>query len=537
MKRISFIIVLILIYACASVTMPTGGPPDEDPPELISSNPVNNQKNFSGHDLEFVFNEDIRLNNAKEEILITPSVGKDTRFVARKRKVIIQPELPWQPNTTYNISFRDGVQDLTEGNPAENLRLAFSTGPIIDSLTLKGKLSFALTEKIPEKITVAIYQNDTFDIFRHQPIYFTKSTKEKFSIENLKPGRYFLYAFDDKNKNLRVDRNERFGFKTQPIELPLHKDSVELALVNVDARPIKVTAVRHTDLGTRIRFNKLLESLKVSGVSPSQSLYSYGENSSELIFYHQFNTRDSLPARIIARDSVGNTFDTLINIKYSNIKTALSGFTFKEIYSSVDISVRTFTHQFQYTVPVKAINPDSIYIRYDSLTIVNIPMQAIRIDTLKNQLLLITTIKLPEDQAKKTSHPKMFYGKGAFISIQSDSSRAMTKEIKIPEESDLGSVLIKVETKSPHFEIQLLDTKYAIVRSIRNVKEYTFKNLEPQEYKIRVHIDSNNNNRWDVGNFNQHIEPEKMFYYISEEGKYSFPLRANWEYGPVLIKF
>jgi hypothetical protein len=362
MKRISFIIVLILIYACASVTMPTGGPPDEDPPELISSNPVNNQKNFSGHDLEFVFNEDIRLNNAKEEILITPSVGKDTRFVARKRKVIIQPELPWQPNTTYNISFRDGVQDLTEGNPAENLRLAFSTGPIIDSLTLKGKLSFALTEKIPEKITVAIYQNDTFDIFRHQPIYFTKSTKEKFSIENLKPGRYFLYAFDDKNKNLRVDRNERFGFKTQPIELPLHKDSVELALVNVDARPIKVTAVRHTDLGTRIRFNKLLESLKVSGVSPSQSLYSYGENSSELIFYHQFNTRDSLPARIIARDSVGNTFDTLINIKYSNIKTALSGFTFKEIYSSVDISVRTFTHQFQYTVPVKAINPDSIYI-------------------------------------------------------------------------------------------------------------------------------------------------------------------------------
>ncbi|MEJ0054532.1 MAG: DUF2141 domain-containing protein [Bacteroidota bacterium] len=63
-------------------------------------------------------------------------------------------------------------------------------------------------------MTVGIYQQDTFDIFTDTARYFTKTDKKgRFSLDNVKNGKYKIYAFDDKNKNLKVEsRTERFGF-------------------------------------------------------------------------------------------------------------------------------------------------------------------------------------------------------------------------------------------------------------------------------------------------------------------------------------
>jgi len=211
----------LMLVACASQTTPTGGPQDEIPPVLMSSNPKNGQRNFKGKTLELNFDEDVKLKDPKEEILITPSPGKNIKFTSKKNKIIIEPEEDWKDSTTYSLSFREGIQDLTEGNPAENLRLAFSTGNEIDSLSINGSVHETFSEKIPEKITVALYQSDTFDIFNHTPTYFTKSDKKgKFSIQNLKAGIYYIYAFNDKNKNLKIEsKTEKFGYLTNPIDV------------------------------------------------------------------------------------------------------------------------------------------------------------------------------------------------------------------------------------------------------------------------------------------------------------------------------
>ena len=75
------------------------------------------------------------------------------------------------------------------------------------------------------------------------------------------------------------------------------------------------------------------------------------------------------------------------------------------------------------------------------------------------------------------------------------------------------------------------------MQNISNIKEYTFRYLQPNEYKIRVIIDENNNGKWDVGNFYKKTESEKIIFYKSEDGKYSTQLRAYFEIGPLLIKF
>jgi len=540
MKHYFKALTFLTLGACANVAMPTGGPRDKTPPELVSSSPENNQLNFTGKTIELTFNEDIKLKDAKEEILIVPTLGKKTLFTVKKRKLIIEPELEWQTNTTYNINFRDGVQDLTEGNPAENLRLAFSTGPIIDSLSIEGTVKDIFTEKVPEKITIGVYQSDTFDIFKHTPIYFTKSDKEgKFSIPNLKSSIYFIYAFEDKNKNLKVDsKTEKYGFISKGIELNESQDSLEIAMTNVDSRPLQLTNIRHTDKTSRIRFNKQLDSLNVKGISTQQSLFTFGSDKSELIFYNVFPKGDSLKAMLIAKDSLGQRIDTTVYIKYGEIKTAVESFKTKQLDQKYTVPDKTLTYTLSYNKPIGAINADSIFIKYDSINLRPIDMKGVIIDTLNNTITIKTKIDpIKTEENEKPVTPELILGISSLISIDQDSSKRIVKPIKIPGEEDLGIVIVKVETTSKNYIVQITTIDNKIVQSVTNIKDYTFKHLEPLDYKIRIIIDENNNGKWDAGNFHDRREPEKIILFKSEEGKYSFPLRANWDYGPVLIKF
>jgi uncharacterized protein (DUF2141 family) len=82
-----------------------------------------------------------------------------------------------------------------------------------------------------------------------------------------------------------------------------------------------------------------------------------------------------------------------------------------------------------------------------------------------------------------------------------------------------------------------MNSKGTVIKTLQNPKNYVFKNLVPDEYKIRVIIDTNNNRKWDIGNFEKKVEAEPVFLYKTIDKKYSTPVRANWEVGPLNIKF
>ncbi|MBL7876895.1 MAG: hypothetical protein JNL53_14600, partial [Cyclobacteriaceae bacterium] len=113
----------------------------------------------------------------------------------------------------------------------------------------------------------------------------------------------------------------------------------------------------------------------------------------------------------------------------------------------------------------------------------------------------------------------------------------ISKDIIFLKEEDTGLVTGKITTQEKNYEIQLTGTDNKTVARLTNPKEIKFQYLVPQEYRVRIIIDTNANGKWDPGNFYEGIEPEKVILYKSEEGKYSFPIRANWEYGPLVIKF
>lgn len=535
-KYLAGISLLLLLNQCARTTQPNGGPKDIAPPELLKSIPINGQKNFKGKNIELEFDEYLKLKDPKEEILITPTAGPETKFIIKKNKLTIIPQYNWQDSTTYSIAFREGIQDLNEGNAADNLHLAFSTGNIIDSLQIFGSIDEAFIDKIPEKITIAAFQLDTFDIFRHKPTYFTKANKKgKFSIQNMKPGQYYLYAFEDKNKNFKVDsKSEKYGFNVTPVILPTNTDSVKISIFHCDSRNAKVTSVRNAKSVSTIRFNKLVSTANISANRPL--LYSFGDNTGEIVIQKDFDITDSLLVKVHTLDSIQNTLDTAVYIKSSDSKVVDEKLKMADWKLDFDPETNQLKAETSSNKIIKAVNFDSIYIQIDTITIQQISAADYTFDTLRKKLLITKQLNVNKDETKRPN-PVFIFGKGAFVSINNDSTKAQQKDIKIPKSTEVGFFTVEIKTEKPHFTISLLTTNNARVQSFSDQKKFTFKNIPSGEYKLLIHIDDNNDHVWNPGNFLKYVQPEKVFFYKFLGKKYTEPIRANWEVGPFLITF
>ncbi len=529
----------LLLWSCANQTTPTGGPRDTIPPNLIRSKPIHKQKNYTEKSLELTFDEYININNPKDEVLISPALEEPLEFKARKNTVIVTSPQGWEDNTTYSIAFREGIRDLTENNPPENLRLAFSTGNQIDSLIIKGRIKHAIKESIPDKITVAIYRSDTFNIFEHKPNYITVNNKQgAFSLENIKAGTYYLYAFDDKNKNLKVDsRTEKFGFLKDSIVLSGPMDSLFVPLVNLDMRKLALTNYRNTGIITRIKLNKFIKEYKLRVFHPEKIVHSFGDDQTEVAFYNPREITDSLKVSFSAYDSIDFKVDTIFYIKPVTTPSIPSNFTAKASSPKYDLNTSEVSMDFALSKPLSSINFDSLSIQIDSAQFAFFSPENFKYDSIQKKLSLKKQIDRDSLFKSKKVKAQVILGKGALVSYESDSIKAFTREIPPSAKSDTGTLLIEVDTKEPNYIVILSNAAGEIIQELKNVKKHTFTFLPAQNYKLKVIIDRNNNGHWDPGNFYKRLEPEPIHFYRTADKKYDFPIRANWELGPIMLTF
>lgn len=561
----------LLLWSCANQTTPMGGPKDETPPKLLRSIPDHKERNFKGKDIQLFFDEAVNLNNPKEEILISPRTDQEIEFKVKKNSVTISPEKGWSENTTYSIAFREGIRDITENNAPQNLKLAFSTGPLIDSMMVTGRVKMALNTKPPEKITVALYPSDTFNIFEHTPTYFTLIDKKAtYQLENIKSGTYYIYAFQDNNKNLKVEsKTERFAFLKDPIDLTGPLDSLILPLINIDMRPLSINNIRNNGLLTLLKFNKNIVDYQIKTESTQHLVNSFGDDQTEIAIYNPKVIEDSLKLSIHTLDSIGSQVDTTFYIKPVKSNSIPANFTATSSPINYNLKTNQVVQEFQFSKPIKSINYDSLFIRLDSLTKIPITANDIVYDTISKKLKIKKDVNpdslfrkppsvevLTNDTERKVNQkikgetppitrpalpqrtqPELILAKGAIISQESDTLKAQKFAITEIKKTSTGTLLIEVETKQPHYIIQLTTTDGQVVEEVANVKKYAFEYLPPRNYKIMVIIDKNNNGKWDPGNFFKREEPEPTWFYKTQDKKYDFPIRANWELGPIMLIF
>ncbi len=198
---------LALFYACANVVSPTGGPRDEDPPEVVRSTPPDRATNFTGDEIRIFFNEFVQLQNIRQQLLVSPPLQQTPEVRIRGQSIIVEIEEELRPETTYNLFFGDAIRDITEGNAIPNFQFVFSTGSYVDSLSVMGQVKNAYNLEPEEGVYVMMY-DEVYDSipYLERPVYLAKTDENgHFRINNMAGGEYLMFGLRDNNANFLYD--------------------------------------------------------------------------------------------------------------------------------------------------------------------------------------------------------------------------------------------------------------------------------------------------------------------------------------------
>lgn len=552
MKQAALIAVFITLFGCANRIAPTGGPKDEDPPVMLRSMPEDGQRNYQDLNVEIEFNEFIKLNGLKEQLIITPRIDSEYDYKFKKKSVYLEFEKPFADSTTYTLNFREGVVDITESQPAQNLQIAFSTGNLLDTLEIYGSVRNMFTHETIKDATVGLYPlDDTLDIFTGPPYYFAKTDElGHYHFRNIKDGSYKIYAFKDDNKNLTCQSaSEAYAFLSTPIDLDttVYADTLYMEPLNIDT--LELSRVRPSGRYFNVLANKYLTDAQLEASNNKKLYYHFNEDHDGLIVYNTFEIKDSLAVYTTLQDSLRQITQDTFYLKFPPTERRPNEFKASLENLQASLETKLISGEINITKPIRKIHLDSINIYYDSLTrFVLDDNFNYHIDTLRNKLTFtintpqqildsISARRNPELTQQTTSRRsgarsanyKLIFPIGSFISIEQDTAEILQKEIIFDDPSKTGVITGSISTAYPSYTIQLLDNKFQMVKETTARGQYKFANVKPGEYYIRILIDVNENGRWDHSDIRINREAEPVIIYRDEAGNNKTAVRANWE--------
>lgn len=227
-KALLLFFLMALVYSCARMSSPTGGPKDVDPPMPIKSKPLNYSTNFKDDRVLVQFDEFIVLKNVNDELLISPPVPEKPEVKLRGKNLIVDINNELKDSTTYNLNFYNAITDLNEGNLLPNFQFEFSTGPEFDSIYLGGIVKNAFDYKTQANLKVMLYNQWHDSLPRTTtPNYVAKTDKKgHFFVTNLKDEPYYIFALNDMNNNMKFDLpNEGIAFSEETYQ-PDFKETI-----------------------------------------------------------------------------------------------------------------------------------------------------------------------------------------------------------------------------------------------------------------------------------------------------------------------
>lgn len=216
-KALCFAILTILVYACASMGNPQGGPYDETPPKVVRSNPDNKTINNKQKRISLLFDEYIKLENASEKIVVSPPQKEMPEIRTEGKRIDIELFDSLQPNTTYTIDFGDAIVDNNEGNPMGQYTYSFSTGSEIDTMEVSGNVLNAEDLEPIKGILVGLHRETDEKALRTKPFLRVARTNGSgfFNIKGIAPGRYHIFALQDADGDFLFNqKSEQIAFDT-----------------------------------------------------------------------------------------------------------------------------------------------------------------------------------------------------------------------------------------------------------------------------------------------------------------------------------
>jgi hypothetical protein len=533
--KIHFFIPVLFLFGCANVVAPTGGDKDSTPPQVVQSSPENESVDFSGRLIQIQFDEYVQLKDAFNQVIISPPLNETPDIRVKGKSILIEFKEALLDSTTYTIQFGESISDITEGNAISNYVFAFSTGPVIDSLTVSGTVHDLLTGLPAEKALVLLYSNTEDSAFRKtKPTYFTKVEKSgRFDIGHIRPGTYALYALEDQNFNYFYDLpNEKISFPDSILNLTNPLNNQNLFVFAEDNIPLFVSDARSTEPGqSRIILNKKATKLTINytGMDAEQALIQTIAEDTIIIWHPDLNLKTH------AFQLKNGDLDTTLSITLKEITDTSAFAKSTNIWMNAPPESkggrsrlpaqelnRPLTLEFHR--PITRLDTNLITLSIDSGK-TKVAFQC-AIDTTDRRKVAIQTSWIMDTTYLLQALP------GAFTDILSKPNDTVSAQLETRNLEEYGILELQISYPGQHhllIELLKKDGDIAARSYQENHTDTTNVNLEfllPEVYKLRVTVDENKNGIWDTGNFMDKKQPEPIYFYPAE-----IKLRPNWSYG------
>jgi hypothetical protein len=217
---ISFVITSLFTGGCAQIGLPTGGDKDTIAPKLIKANPESGSKNVSSNKITLEFNEYIDVIDLTQNLIISPLQNKNPSITANPKTITLKFRDTLLPNTTYTVNFGDAVRDINEANIVKGLSFIFSTGNVLDSSTISGKVILAESGEYDSTLVVMLYKNAVDStVTKKKPNYIAKVKRDgSFEFKNLPATNFKIYALKDGDGGKTYNSGtELFAFANEDI--------------------------------------------------------------------------------------------------------------------------------------------------------------------------------------------------------------------------------------------------------------------------------------------------------------------------------
>lgn len=218
----------LLLWGCANRGMgPQGGPKDETPPSIVKEIPGNGTTSFTGKNITIYFDEYVVLQDAANNVLISPPQKKAPVVRAVGKRVMVDFEEDLRDSTTYTIDFGKAICDNNEKNPLGDYSFSFATGDAIDTLEMSGVVIDAETLNPMSGVYVGVHVDLSDTAISTTPFRHIAKTNDQgeFTIRNMSAGSYHLFALNDISKDFMYQPGEAIAFY-DTLFTPTVKDSV-----------------------------------------------------------------------------------------------------------------------------------------------------------------------------------------------------------------------------------------------------------------------------------------------------------------------
>ena len=579
-KAFPVVTLVVMLYSCASIGRPDGGPYDETPPRFIGSTPAAGALNNQRTKVSLLFDEFIKLEKATEKVVVSPPQVQQPEIKASGKRIQVNLLDSLKANTTYTIDFSDAIVDNNEGNPLGNFTFTFSTGTQIDTMEVSGTVLDASNLEPIKGILVGLHSNLNDSAFTKLPFDRVARTdsRGRFSIRGVAPGKYRIYGLMDADQTFTFNQKSEVIAFNDSLVIPRMEERIRMDTAWVDSLTYDTIVERKymhylpDDLILRAfkEFNYSQYLIKSERLVPQKFTFYFAGQADTLPTLKGLNF-DERDAFVIEQNPRNDTIhywvkDSLL-FKQDTLAISLTYLytdTLNQLVSRTDTLNLVSKQKYKKEepekkkkkkkkdeedepeptkfLPVNVGAPSSMDV-YGSISltfdepIARFDSAAIhlkeKVDTLWKDIpfefeqdsLNLKRFNLYYDWEPGNEY-EFSVDSTAFHGIYGLFTDKIKQGFKVRKLEEYASITFLVTGADSTAFVELLDAQDKVVRQRRltdgGYADFYF--LNPGKYCARLVNDRNGNGIWDTGNFEKGEQPEEVYYYnmILEP-------KANWD--------